>query len=111
MTISMNILEQNWLLIIPAAMLIGFVWRYFRYGSIAGSLLGGQITSTIGEIQLHSSFVRSKAIKVQKYEKSGDAMVSISIISRAALGASIMPIALSKDQARELAKLLENAAS
>ena len=105
----MNFFNQNWILVIPVAMIISFVWRYFRFGSLTGSLLGGHITSTIGEIQLYSSFFRSKKIKVQRYEKGDNAMVSITIIMRAALGAGVMPISLSKDQARELAKFLENA--
>ena len=103
--------DYFWLL--PLAMVAYFAWRFFRNGSITGALLGGRITNTVGEIELESSALSSRLLKVHVLEAKSDSapQVALAIVSKAALVASLVPIKLSQAQAKQLASLLERASS
>jgi len=89
-----------------------FVFRFIRHGSLTGALLGGHVTQTVGEILLSKNGLSSRALKVQKMEaKVGEKpSVALSIVSKAPLGASMVPFKLTAAQALELSKLLQIAA-
>ena len=73
--------------IFPLAIFGFFVWRYFRSGSVTGALLGGRITSTVGEIKLQSSGLSSSVLKVHILVTSADAhpQVALAVVSKADL--------------------------
>lgn len=87
------------------------VWRYFRSGSLVGALLGGKLTETIGEISLSSQALTSRVLRVSLMAApAGEAPeLALSIISKAAFGASVVPFKLSHAQALELISLLQRA--
>jgi hypothetical protein len=93
------------------ALVVGnFAWRYFRSGSLTGAMLGGKITREVGQVSITSSTASSKSLKVHCMESSdGNSFVGLSLISKAPLAASMVPIKLSKSQAQELAQLLQQA--
>jgi len=102
--------QYFWLL--PLAIVGVFAWRFIRSGSLTGALLGGRISNTVGEVELRSSALTSRVLKVHVLETKSDVtpQVALAIVSKAPLAASMVPIKLSRDQARQLASLLEKAA-
>ena len=60
----------------------------------------------------NKGLVSSQTLKVHAMQSdSGESFVVVALVSKAALGASMMPFRLSKAQARALIQLLERAAS
>jgi hypothetical protein len=96
---------------ILVAVLGFFAWRYFRSGSLVGALLGGRLTETIGEISLSSQALSSRVLRVSLMAaRPGESPeLALSITSKAALGASVVPFKLSHAQALELISLLQRA--
>jgi hypothetical protein len=99
--------------ILPVAIVGFFAWRFIRSGSLTGAMLGGRIARTVGEVQLRSTAFMSSVLKVHVLETKSDAtpQVALSIVSKAPLAVSMVPYKLSRDQARQLAALLEQAAN
>ena len=95
----------------PVAILAYFAYRFIRFRSLMGALLGGRIVEDIGEIDLASPPLTSYRLKVHIIQSSTDALpeVAMAIVAKAPMGASLSPIRLSKSQAMELAALLERA--
>jgi hypothetical protein len=106
----MNITDYIFPIIFVAVLGI-FVFRFVRNGSVTGALLGGRIADTVGEISLTSSGLASRVLKVQTMEPSLDEKpsVALSIVSKAPLGASVVPIKLTPAQTQELVVLLQRA--
>jgi hypothetical protein len=90
-----------------------FVWRYFRSGSLTGALLGGTIESTLGEITLSKSGLSSSVLKVHvlRDPKTQESFLGLSVVSKASLGANMVPVKLSRSQTKELQALLQQADS
>jgi hypothetical protein len=85
-------------------------WRYFRSGSFTGAMLGGKIKREIGHVAISSGVASSQNLKVHAMESSdSDPFVGIALVSKAPLAASMIPIKLSRSQAQELARLLQQA--
>jgi len=89
-----------------------FLWRYLKAGSVVGALLGGRIRETVGETTLESSAVSSTVLRVQVLDVSTQAepVIALSITRKAILGASVMPLRLTRAQAREVGEMLGRAA-
>lgn len=99
--------------VIPVAILGYFAWRYFKHGSLTGAMLGGRVSRTVGEVEISLSGFSSSVIRVGILE-TGPAYapeVALTVVSKAMLGASMVPLKLSADQARQLAVLLNQATS
>jgi len=88
-----------------------FVFRFIRHGSLTGAFLGGHIKQTIGEVTLSKSGSSSRILRVQTMdaEVGEKPCVALSIVSKAPLGASLVPFKLTFTQAQELARLLQQA--
>ena len=85
-----------------------FAWRFFSSGSLTGALLGGRIRRELGVISLKEGGFTSQNLKVMAMEaKSGEQFIALSIVSKAPLGASMVPFKLSKSQAQELVRILQ----
>jgi len=86
------------------------LWRYLRNGSIAGAMLGGSIRREVGEVAITSGAMSSRNLKVHAMESPEEGQfVALVLVSKAPLGAGMMPIKLSKSQAQALAELLRQA--
>ena len=86
------------------------VWRYIRHGSLTGAMLGGTIKREIGEISITSGAASSKKLKVHAMESQEEGgFVALVLVSKAPLAASMLPVKLSKAQAQELVRLLQQA--
>ena len=87
-------------------------WRYFRSGSFTGAMLGGRIARDVGEIVVAKSATSSTVLRVHIVEPArGDAFVGLAVVSKAPLAASMLPVQLSKAQARQLVALLTQASA
>jgi hypothetical protein len=97
--------------LIPVLILAYFAWRYFKYGSLTGAMLGGRISRTIGEVKVSTSSFSSSVLRVGVLETDPLAppQVALTVVSKAVLAASMVPFKLSADQARQLAALLNQA--
>ena len=104
-------MESSYLFLIFFLFIAGtFAWKYFRTGSLTGAMLGGKINREIGQIDLARTTTSSEVLRVFSMESSsGEKFVGISVVSKAALGASMVPFRMSATQAQELARLLESA--
>lgn len=89
-----------------------FAWRYLRSGrSLTGALLGGRVTREIGEVTLNGGSFTSQVLRVMAMEEStGEKFIAVSVVSKAPMGASMVPYKLSRTQAQELVALLQQAA-
>lgn len=88
-----------------------FILRYVRSGSLVGALLGGTIKREVGKVELTGRAMTSQTLKVIRMEDAeGENFVALSVVSKAPLAISMVPYRLSKAQAQELAKLLQQAA-
>ena len=107
-----DLIREYGMLIIVGGVFAFFIYRFARSGSLAGALLGGKITQEVGEIRLSDGLVSSQTLKVHAMQSdSGESFVGVALVSKAALGASMMPFRLSRSQAKALIQLLERAAS
>jgi len=107
-----DLIREYGFLVVFGGICAFFLYRFVRSGSLTGALLGGKITREIGEIRLSDGLASSQTLKVHAMESgSGESFVGVAIVSKAALGASIVPFRLSNSQARALIQLLERAAS
>ncbi len=93
------------------AIVVGnMVWRYFRSGSFTGAMLGGKIKRDIGQVAIATGSVSSRNLKVFAMESpDGESFVGLSLVSKAPLAASMVPIKLSRIQAQDLVRLLQQA--
>ena len=84
-------------------------WRYFRNGrSLTGAILGGRITREIGEISLSEGALSSRLLRVMEMESpAGERFIGLSIVSKAPLAVSMVPVRLSGGQAQQLIALLQ----
>ena len=100
-----------WFLLFPSIVLAVLAWRWFRYRSFTGALLGVRILEEVGEIELESQPLSSRRLKIYVVQETPQDVpeVAIAIVSKAALGASLMPVRLSKFQARDLVAMLDRA--
>jgi hypothetical protein len=106
-------MKSDYIFFLFVAVFVGtFVWKYFRSGSLTGALLGGKISKSIGEIQLSSGNMSSRVMRVYSMKSSdGEKFVGLSIVSKAAFGASMAPFRLTNAQAGELALMLQQASN
>jgi hypothetical protein len=103
---------ENLFPFIPLAILAVFAWRYFKSGSLVGAMLGGRVRETVGEIALTSGSFGSRTLKVQILDDDDatNPTVALVLTSKALLAASMVPIKISRTDARALADLLMSAA-
>ena len=90
----------------------GLIFRWLKYGSWSGAMLGGSIVHTYGAVSLQASAVGvSEVLKVVTMrDKDGNAFVGLVITDKSLTAISMTPYRLSRDQARELSALLALAA-
>ena len=71
-------------------------------------MLGGKVGKEIGVISLGGGTFSSQNLKVMTMQsKDGEQCIALSIVSKAPLGASMVPFKLTKPQAQELVRLLQ----
>lgn len=85
-------------------------WRYFRSGSFTGAMLGGTIRREIGQASVKSGSFSSQTLKVFAMESAeGESFIGMSLVYKAPFAISMQPIKLTKAQAQDLVRLLQQA--
>ena len=95
---------------------LGFIasiilYSYLRYGGIKAAMFGARIRRTVDEIRVRKgSLVRMK-LRVHSLEDSSSAepRVGLELVTTAVLSYSMMPVSLSREEARELCQFLSDA--
>lgn len=102
---------ENLFFLIPLGIAAFFLYRFFKYGGLAGALLGSRLDDAVGEVELDTPMMKTR-IRVHRMETQADRepMVAVVFSSSAKLSASMTPYKMSSSQAQELARLLEKAA-
>jgi hypothetical protein len=94
-----------------ATMVIGTIaFKMFKNGGFKGAMFGAPILRTIGEIKLKKRGGVNRVARVYILGGSDSGSeIGIEILSKNLYSAHLTPISLSKDEARELAALLQKA--
>jgi hypothetical protein len=94
---------------------VGFVvtfgYRFFRYGGLGGVEFGAPVMGTVGEVQpqkqgLIKSVIRVKTLGASAKRNRG---VGLQLVGKSFASYDSMSFALSVDEAKQLAALLERA--
>jgi hypothetical protein len=103
---------QSFFPIIVFAILAGFfLFKRLRYGSWTGAFVNARIERTVGEIELRSSLISQKMeVHAMEGTPPTEKFVGLTIASKAFLSASMTPFKLTRQQALDLAALLQQAA-
>ena len=74
-------------------------------------MLGAPVRQTVGELELTAKGVK-QIVRVHALESNApNRAVGFELVSKTGLSYSMVPLALSKEQARQLARLLEEASA
>jgi hypothetical protein len=104
-------LQSSFLVIVFAIVAGFFLFKRLRYGSWTGAFVNARIERTIGEIELRSSLIRQKfEVHVMEGAQPTERFVGLTIVSKALLSASMTPFKLTRQQALDLAAMLQQAA-
>jgi hypothetical protein len=88
-----------------------FLYGRVKYGSWTGAMLKGNIEKTHGEVDLSTGRLGSQVMKVVTLrENDGERFIGLVVTAKSPMSASMMPFRLSRDQARNLAEFLAEAA-
>ena len=96
------------------AFVIGlFVFKIFKNGGFKAAMFGAPIVRTVGEIAASSpSRIMSVAVKVHVLGgESPDKAVGLEFVAKSFASYQMMPVSLSKIEAKKLIMLLESAAN
>ena len=101
--------------LIPAIVLViggSFLFKRVKYGSWTGAFLSGTIRRTVGEVTLYRTGMTSRTLTVNAMESANSAeqFVGLVLTAKAPMGASMMPFKLTRDQALDLSRMLQEAA-
>ena len=89
-----------------------FAYRYFRFGSFTGMILGARIAKTVGTVdsQRNWGINVSLGVHVLERELGAPAMIAISETTRGLASRKFAAMKFTPEQARQLAQLLDLAA-
>ena len=89
-----------------------FLFKRAKYGSWTGAFLGASIKREVGEVTLDRFQMTTRTLRVAAMSapNSSDDFVGLTLISKAALGAGMVPFKLTRQQALQLSSLLQEAA-
>jgi hypothetical protein len=88
------------------------LFKRLKYGSWTGAFVNAKIERTVGEVELGSSLMRQK-LQVHAMEvgqRPDEKYVGLTITTKTFLSAGMMPFKLTRQQALELAAMLQQAA-
>ena len=96
-----------WLVL--GVMLVYFGFNILRRGGLKAAFFNARISDTMGEIEATGPKLVSQRLKVHALDRDGTTLVGVEVISKTFASYQMMPLVLSKEQAKELASLLVRA--
>ena len=99
-------------LLIPLGIFSYAAYRFFRYGSFIGMMIGARVGRQLGEVDTVSVGGMRQVLKVFALERElgQEAQVAVSMVSKSILSVHLRAMKLTAHRAQELARLLEAAA-
>ena len=86
---------------------------YFLYQmatkGFKGTMFGGRINKTYGEIELEKQSIMSGKLRVHRVESKTGSKIGIEVVHKSMLSFQMVPATLGKDEARRLIQLLTQA--
>ena len=86
-----------------------FLVSIVKNKGLKGAILGGKVKTTLGEIELESKGLIKTKIKIHSIEKNGKSNISLEIVHRSILSYQMVPVTMTKDEARQLIELMQRA--
>ncbi len=97
---------MEFLIFIPFVLILGsFAFKMLKHGGLRGALFGVAVGPAIGEVALSNSRLPKRHMTVRRLE-GGDQRVGLELVAKGPLSYGILPIPLSRTEARKLAELL-----
>lgn len=88
-----------------------FVYKAVKNGGLRGAMFGAPIIATVGEVSASKGALVRMVVKIHKLgADTGDKTVGLELVTKSVASYQMMPISLSKAEARKLASFLESAA-
>jgi len=102
-------------LVIPAIFLViggNFLFKRVKYGSWTGAFLSGTIRRTVGEVTLSRMWTARLKLTVNAMENadSAEQFVGLVLTTKSFMAASMSPFKMTREQALDLSRLLQEAA-
>lgn len=92
-------------------MLGSFGYKIIKHGGFKGAMFGAPIKTTVGEVSCAGPRPIRMVVKVHSLGgDSREKAVGVELVAKSFASYQMMPISLSKEDARKLATLLESAA-
>jgi hypothetical protein len=107
---------QDYMWLVPlCALVIAFglvAYRYVRFGSLLGMAVGARVVRSVGKVESERAMGSRRTLEVHVLEPdpAQPSMVAVAETTRGNGAWKISAFKLSAEQARELARLLEQAA-
>ena len=105
----MNEMEIFFLAVILIIVAIA-IWMIFKRG-LLGSMLGGEVEKTYGEVYFSSHGMVSHVFKVHRLIKDASPIIALEYRQGTSGGFQMIPLRLTKNEASKLAALLNEAAN
>ena len=89
-----------------------FLFKRVKYGSWTGAFLSGTIRRTVGEVTLNRMWMTNCSLTVNAMENadSAEQFVGLVLTTRVVMAAKTSPCKLTKEQALDLSRMLQEAA-
>lgn len=87
------------------------VFRFVKFGGIRAAMFGARIERTVGEATGSSGRIMKNVIRVHVLGGGPERTVGLELVARSFASYQVVPVALSDSEARNLAQLLQAAAS
>lgn len=102
---------MEYLVFVPLLLVVGLMLaKVVRHGGVKAAMFGAAVGRAVGEVPLSGGpRLGSHTVKVHVLEGT-DKQVGVEIAARGPFGFSMVPVSLSRSEARRLADLLLNAA-
>ncbi len=98
---------MEYLVFVPFVLVLGLMLaKVVRHGGVKAAMFGAAVGSSVGEVPLSGGpRLVSQTLKVHVLD-GADKQVGVEIAARGPFGFSMVPVALSRSEARHLADLL-----
>jgi hypothetical protein len=86
-----------------------FALNIVRRGGFKAAMFNARIASTLGEVDAKGPKLVGQRLKVHALERDGEVLVGIEVVSKTVMSWEMLPVVLSRHEARRLAVLLQQA--
>ncbi len=97
---------MEFLVFAPFVLILGsFAFKILKHGGLRGALFGVAVGPAVGEVALSNSRMPKRHMTVRRLH-GDDLRVGLELVAKGPLSYGMVPIPLSRNEARKLAELL-----